>query len=348
LPFPPREPPDGRPAPRSRLPQLVASGPTLGTPTRRLLRAIRNSPPVAGLKRLARLPKLAAIRRRDRRATCRDYLAICAIFKDEAPYLEEWLTFHAGVGVDHFHLYDNGSSDAFHDVLAPWIERGMVTLTSWPERGSQLKAYEHGLAGAADTARWVALIDVDEFLFSPRESELPRVLAGYEDRPGVFVYQHAFGSSGHLTHPAGPVIESYLMRQEPEEVCSGKSIVNPRLVRHADIHLSRTWFAPILDEKGKPPASYAYPYTNPPSWDVLRLNHYWSRSIAELEAKVARGRAAVDLPRDLERHLAREKWLNDVEDRTILPLWERIKARGTALPAASRSRSPEWERPSAS
>ena len=39
------------------------------------------------------------------------YLAICAIFRDEAPFLDEWIAFHRLMGVEHFFLYDNGSVD---------------------------------------------------------------------------------------------------------------------------------------------------------------------------------------------------------------------------------------------
>ena len=54
--------------------------------------------------------------------------------KDEAADLEEWLQFHSGVGVDHFILYDNGSSDNFREVLAPWLGAGRVTLVDWASR----------------------------------------------------------------------------------------------------------------------------------------------------------------------------------------------------------------------
>ena len=40
-------------------------------------------------------------------------LAICAIFREEAPFLDEWITFHVGVGAGHFYLYDNFSTDSF-------------------------------------------------------------------------------------------------------------------------------------------------------------------------------------------------------------------------------------------
>lgn len=38
------------------------------------------------------------------------YLSICAIFKDEAPYLPEWIEFHRSVGVERFFLYDNSAA----------------------------------------------------------------------------------------------------------------------------------------------------------------------------------------------------------------------------------------------
>lgn len=56
------------------------------------------------------------------------YLSVCCIFKDEAPYLEEWLRFYSLIGVEHFYLYDNDSTDAFKAVLAPWAAAGKVTL----------------------------------------------------------------------------------------------------------------------------------------------------------------------------------------------------------------------------
>ena len=44
-------------------------------------------------------------------------LAIVAIFKDEAPYLREWLDYHLLAGVEHFYLYSNESSDGHADYL---------------------------------------------------------------------------------------------------------------------------------------------------------------------------------------------------------------------------------------
>ena len=71
------------------------------------------------------------------------YLTACLIFRDAASYLEEWLRFHLLVGVEHFYLYDNDSSDDYLSVLRPFCAEGKVTLTRWPGPMQQLKAYAH-------------------------------------------------------------------------------------------------------------------------------------------------------------------------------------------------------------
>src|SRR5690242_4063175 len=73
-------------------------------------------------------------RRLDRRCpNPKAYLAVCGIFKDEAPYLAEWIAFHQAVGVDPFFLYDNASTDEWRRVLAPALARGDVEVIPWPQ-----------------------------------------------------------------------------------------------------------------------------------------------------------------------------------------------------------------------
>jgi hypothetical protein len=69
----------------------------------------------ARLRRQLRAPIANAIRLRERRNSLgfEHNLAVCAIFRDEAPFLDEWIRFHIGVGATHFYLYNNFSSDDF-------------------------------------------------------------------------------------------------------------------------------------------------------------------------------------------------------------------------------------------
>ena len=58
-------------------------------------------------------------------------LSICASFRNEAPYLREWIEFHRMMGVDRFYLYDNRSEDGWKAVLQPFIDMGIVEVTYW-------------------------------------------------------------------------------------------------------------------------------------------------------------------------------------------------------------------------
>ena len=99
----------------------------------------------------------------------RHYLAICAIFKNEAAYLDEWLRFYDLVGVEHFYLYNNDSTDGHLAVLQRWIAAGKVTLHDIPGRAVQRLAVHHCLQTYRDQCAWLAHVDLDEFLFSPRD-----------------------------------------------------------------------------------------------------------------------------------------------------------------------------------
>ena len=79
---------------------------------------------------------------RDRRRDGSDspYLSICAIYRNEAPYLREWVEFHRLAGVERFFLYDNRSTDEHREVLAPRIEDGTVVVREWPDPRGQIPA----------------------------------------------------------------------------------------------------------------------------------------------------------------------------------------------------------------
>lgn len=142
------------------------------------------------------------------------YFTIGAMFKDEGPYLHEWATFHLDRGAEHLYLYDNGSSDNSLTVLEPFIKSGSVTLIDWPvaiTEGSQTHAANDALRRAKAESRWLAFIDIDEFLFSPTE-RLPELLQEYEDEVGLEVNWICYGSSGHTSTPAGSVRDSFLYR----------------------------------------------------------------------------------------------------------------------------------------
>ena len=139
------------------------------------------------------------------------YLAACTIYRDDAAYLAEWIEFHRLMGVERFFLYDNGSTDHHREVLAPYLEEGIghAARMGGSVPGSQRpprRPSPHSSTASASTrhdARWIAFLDIDEFLFSPGGASLPDVLRDYEEFPGVVVNRAEFGPSGHMTKPDG-------------------------------------------------------------------------------------------------------------------------------------------------
>ncbi len=219
----------------------------------------------------------------------RPYLSVCAIYRNEADYLREWIEFHRIVGAERFFLYNNASADNHEQVLAPYVADGTVVLKDWPVVPGQLSAYDDCLAERREESRWIAFIDLDEFLFSPTGRTVADLLVEFERWPGVGANWPTFGKSGHSTQPPGLVIENYLRRMGDARPRHRKikSIVDPTRVRHcASPHHFVYTEGFAVDENHNvldtPPRSM----TNQVSLSLLRVNHYWTRSAEEWKRKL--------------------------------------------------------------
>jgi hypothetical protein len=267
------------------------------------------------------------------------YLAVVAIARNEAPYLKEWLAFQRLVGVEHVYLYDNASEDETAAVLAPHAD--FVTYIPWGNfvagPSVQSLAFAHALCTFGARWRWVAVIDIDEFLFPAQGDSLAAVLRDYEDLPAVSVPWHVFTHSGRMRRPDGLVIESYTERAafppEDRALFKWKSIVNPaRVVAVDGPHLF------VFDEgteiggydEDRNPILRA----NERIWDVsarrFRLNHYFTKSEEEFETKLERGYQWLKRtrPDSAERklHIRNEALRRTVQDETILRFVPALKA----------------------
>lgn len=91
---------------------------------------------------------------------CSAQVVICAVVRNEAAYLEEWILYHSLAGVERLMLYENNSTDDWRSVVKQFPN---VQVIDWSAPGDfQIAAYGHCLEHA--NASHVALIDVDEFL----------------------------------------------------------------------------------------------------------------------------------------------------------------------------------------
>jgi hypothetical protein len=161
-------------------------------------------------------------------------VAICAMVRDEAEYVAEWVEFHRRQGVSQFRIYDNGSVDG----TAEEFLRAGIDCIAWPADSDrmdaqQIPAYQDGCRALAESVDWVACIDLDEFIFGRDGLSLAAALARYAEQVGaIAVQQLVFGSGGHRTREPGRVTDRFTRcapRSHPE--CRWfKSIVRPARV----------------------------------------------------------------------------------------------------------------------
>lgn len=241
------------------------------------------------------------------------YLAVCAIAKNEGPYFREWIEWHLAQGVEKFYIYDNESTDNTKEVLAPYVEAGIVEYTFFPGRKRQLAAYDDCIERHRLDTRWIAVIDLDEFIVPMQDASIPAFLHRMERFAVVEINWLVYGSGGAKEKTPGDVMQRFRRHSLPGHYLNHhvKSILNPRRV------CTMTGCHEAARISGKPGDSHGNAITanfrdREPQQDVIRINHYAIKSYEEFLAKRARGRARVETMRDM--NYFEEYDLNDIEE----------------------------------
>jgi len=252
-------------------------------------------------------------------------LAICAIFKDEAPYLLEWIAYHRVIGFDRFVLYDNGSTDGGADLIrrSPLADR--VTVIHWPQRPGQLTAYRHFIDIFAPAYDWAAFIDLDEFILPLDGNTLHGVLDSCRNASAVMVNWRVFGPAGHEEPVTGLVIAAYDLRAEDALPVNRhvKSIV--RCADLLDVTQNPHEFrlkGPVSNPLGQEVPNIALQPTA--CHQGMVINHYYTKSRREWLSKLHRGDPIFDqsgpkYTEDVFDHLAAACHVKDDTIKAYIP-----------------------------
>ena len=219
------------------------------------------------------------------------YLAVCAIAKNEGAYFVEWIEWHKKLGVEKFYIYDNESSDNTKEILTPYIESGLVDYVFWQGRKQQLLAYDNCLDKHRLDARWIAVIDLDEFIVPIKDKTIPDFLQRFENSPVVEINWLIYGSGGAEKKEAGSVMERFKHHSVSSHILNRhvKSVVNPRRVFSLiGAHEAARISGRAADSHGMPIKKNFR--NREPQHDIIRINHYAVKSYEEFLEKRARGR----------------------------------------------------------
>ena len=197
---------------------------------------IKSSPPVRSAAFLGQnaLQAARAVRRAEphhpRPAIGDDHHLTAMIrVRDEARFLPEWLAHHLSLGVEHVVIYDNNSTDGTSSVVAPFVERGLVTVVPWPTIPASPSSHLDFVMRFGASTEWAAFFDADEFLVESDLGDLGRVLAEAADAPAVAVNWRYHGSAGHESIPRGLVTQRF-DRADPGLDHHIKVIARPRQI----------------------------------------------------------------------------------------------------------------------
>jgi hypothetical protein len=265
-------------------------------------------------------------------------VGICAIAKNEADYIEEWLAFHILQGVSHVVLYDNNSTDDTCARARSFASRVSLRIVRWPDSRdgfdlTQRLAYFDGAQRLSRVVDYVAFIDLDEFLFATDGSPLGSVLAAFP--PGtaaVAVNQRVFGSASQLDSTAGLVTSRFTLAAPKNHSESHwfKTIARPdRIVGFDTVHSVVLDSGDYVLSDGRPlPLRPDHPgFSSLIPEGTLRLHHYILKSREEFERKKLKWSGQDLSNRYTDEYFAqRDASINEVREACLAAFAARVQA----------------------
>ena len=258
------------------------------------------------------------------------YLSILVIAKNEAPYLKEWIEYHKLVGVERFYFYDNDSTDNTKEVLKPYINDGTVIYHEKPGKKQMMPAYLECIHKYGRETRWLAIIDMDEFIVPVEKDSISDFLRDYEKYSAVGVNWIMFDSNGHKTKPNahGGMLSANYTRVEKDykDKLKGslhiKSIVNPKVV----VTIVNPHYAIYKGGAGAVTENFETvygPFTNIHSSSKIQINHYFTKSEEEYKKRCNGGKPDSLAPKNFRENALNHR--NPTNDYTIQKFLPRLK-----------------------
>ncbi|MGV6850122.1 MAG: glycosyltransferase family 2 protein [Marinibacterium sp.] len=285
---------------------------------------------------------------------------VVVCMKDEAPYIVEWVAYHRAIGVDNFLIYTNDCSDGTDAILARLQEMGHVqhrTNDSWKGKSPQQHALNQSLREPViRDAKWIAHIDVDEFInIRCGTGTLDDLYARIPDATNVAMTWRLFGHGGVHTLDERFVIDQFdhcapAYCPKPHTVWGFKSLFRnigayDKISCHRPNKLKPKFRNRVKWVNGSGQDMSGEVLDN--GWrnsrksigyDLVQLNHYALRSAESFLIKRQRGRAL-----HVDRSIGLNYWIRmdwgDARDQTIKRNLPRLRAEYDRLMADPRLRA---------
>lgn len=252
--------------------------------------------------------------------------ACISVVKNAEKSIAEWLAFHLAIGADAIFVLDNGSTDGTVEIVKQFANRFDIRFAEWPMTSAdyQVRGFSQAIHECRDEFDWCACIDVDEFIMLPTGRTLGEVVDVPASVSAIAMNWAMFGSNGHVARPEGLVIENYLRRADPtfphnrmlKTIGRPGNILGCRSTHFFDVT------GDYVDMTHKLLETASDHIEDPPDYSAGRLNHYFTQSYEDWQAKVVT-RGYHDMQRRLEDFANFDR--NDIFDDSALALVPKVK-----------------------
>lgn len=268
--------------------------------------------------------------KKDRKRKFKYELSIVATAKDEGKYIREWVAYYKAICEDklHIYLYDNDSTDNMKEQVQDYIDEGLISYIPFPGKNKQFVIYNDAVKRVKEETRYMAVVDIDEFIVPTKEENLTdflvRTIESKPNAAGVAINWMLYGSSGIKKMQPGLVIETFLKRSVEAHWGNThvKTICNPRLVNnyissHYPLYKSGCW---NIAPNGKRQRLW---WNKKVDWSIASIHHYFCKSEEEYMIKQRRGFAHQQGNYNFDWFIRYDT--NDVQDEIMLRYTDRVK-----------------------
>lgn len=238
-------------------------------------------------------------------------VALVCIAKNEAPYIQEFISYYTKLGFNNIFIYDNSDNNELKI-----FNKDIVNVIHFAGTAKQVPAYNHFLVHYKNFYDYVAFFDCDEFLVLKKHKTIQDFCKEYIPFGGLGINWYLFGNNGNQKYENKPVLERFTKRRSTMDK-HVKTIAKCCDLLEMHIHNPMKILNGFRNIKGD---ILTGPFNE--NWDdsIAQLNHYVVKSTEEYAWKIARGRATTHKKRnynDLIHYLE----ANDFEDKSALEFY---------------------------
>jgi hypothetical protein len=205
---------------------------------------------------------------------------VCAIAFEEELYIDEWIKYNLALGFSHIYIYDNSDSNVLKDKKS-----NNVTIIHFPGDKQMLTSRNIFLVQYKNKHKWVAHIDIDEFIVLKKHANIIDFLNEYDDCDSIALNWLMFGTSNEIQFRDEPITKRF-------RYCSKNVDIHYKCISKLKsifqcVHSHRPMLnkGSIYDTNRK----IITDIFNPDGDDLVAcIHHYYTKSEEEFKSKIER------------------------------------------------------------